>query len=754
MISVIVYGRNDSYGYNLHKRAAISFNCIAEMLNHPDDEIIFVDYNTPDDFPTFPEAIQDILTPRAKSRLRIFRVRPSFHRRYLGRTGLSVLEPIARNIGCRRSNPSNKWLLNTNTDIIPVPQACLNLSEYARNLAPGIYHAPRLELPETLWEFLDRTQPAEIIRQVREWGRELHLDERVFGSDLIRYDAPGDFQLTDRSSFFDIDGFDEQMLLGWHVDSNIAARYKLLLGEIGDAGTAFFAYHCDHTRQMTPIHRHDRVMNCHHRFVGSVTEPCLPEQRQSWGAPEEQIEEIRLDGSAQTRFVETLRSALGEPLYRPYTAFYSSEGFDKYTCDERHVLPYLTDLFFATPRNLTLAWFGENNGLLHRFAQVWQELGFTHEILFDQASPTLHPVPGTRPVSFEELLQVPSVYIFDYTPDTCRVRTDIPNPAITGFLAAVREEGARRASMEAPLKRFIGINAINNRFEPLFQSFVSAGATPFSPRMRHGFVLPPPQGEEDWLRHVTVGPSGVRVDAGLENRPGETGFICYGPYRILLPGRYRLSVRVDPAEEGYGDAYAIVELMAGDACLMIWRARGLLSEEFQIPESLLQGMPAALEVRVKSARGHVLQLKRLGVEKLSHEVSAAQSDFLSMVGNFLDLMPLGPQACWRGSAVFSDKGSEGFVCFGPYWKLPPADYEATFSLRFASGSPEARVRLEVIEHNRTLLAVRELTGDENNGERKETLHFSLLEEHGNLECRVWTNGRTPVEVLDLQLKRQ
>lgn len=54
MISVILYGRNDSYGYNLHKRAALSFNCIAEMLDAPDDEILFVDYNTPDDFPTFP----------------------------------------------------------------------------------------------------------------------------------------------------------------------------------------------------------------------------------------------------------------------------------------------------------------------------------------------------------------------------------------------------------------------------------------------------------------------------------------------------------------------------------------------------------------------------------------------------------------------------------------------------------------------------------------------------------------------------
>ena len=67
MISIILYGRNDGHGYNLHKRAAISLNCMAEVLRDDDDEIVFVDYNTPDDLPSFPEAIADTLTARAKA---------------------------------------------------------------------------------------------------------------------------------------------------------------------------------------------------------------------------------------------------------------------------------------------------------------------------------------------------------------------------------------------------------------------------------------------------------------------------------------------------------------------------------------------------------------------------------------------------------------------------------------------------------------------------------------------------------------
>src|SRR5580658_5299779 len=109
MISVILYGRNDSHGYNLHKRAAISINCIAELLSGQDDEILFVDYNTPNDLPTFIEAIYDTLTGRAKTLLRVFRVRPQLHARLVERTHLTALEPHSRNIAIRRSNARNRW---------------------------------------------------------------------------------------------------------------------------------------------------------------------------------------------------------------------------------------------------------------------------------------------------------------------------------------------------------------------------------------------------------------------------------------------------------------------------------------------------------------------------------------------------------------------------------------------------------------------------------------------------------------------
>src|ERR1039458_7469697 len=94
MISVILYGRNDAHGYNLPKRAAISLNCIAEVLSDPDDEIVFVDYNTPDDLPTYIEAVYDTLTPAAKSRLRVIPQRPR-QTPIVKQSHLSALDPHA-----------------------------------------------------------------------------------------------------------------------------------------------------------------------------------------------------------------------------------------------------------------------------------------------------------------------------------------------------------------------------------------------------------------------------------------------------------------------------------------------------------------------------------------------------------------------------------------------------------------------------------------------------------------------------------
>src|SRR5579872_2527036 len=296
MISVILYGRNDSYGYNLHKRGVLSLNSIAEVLDDPDDEIIFVDYNTPDDLPTFVEAIADMLTPRARELVRTLRVRPSSHARFAPHTHLRCLESPARNVALRRSNPRNRWILSTNTDMIFIPRTAPSLSAAVANLPNGFYHTARFELPEILWETLDRGEPRGCIDAITEWGKRLQLNEVVYGYPETIFDGPGDFQLFLRDDGIKIAGFDERMLLGWHVDTNIAVRLALLRGQRVDSLLdRVFAYHCDHTRESTPAHAHGAVQNSWETFVTNVRTCEVPLQRDSWGLAGEDIEEIRVN---------------------------------------------------------------------------------------------------------------------------------------------------------------------------------------------------------------------------------------------------------------------------------------------------------------------------------------------------------------------------------------------------------------------------------------------------------------------------
>ncbi len=117
MISVITYGRNDNYSFNLAKRVALGFNCLAEVLTEK-DEIVFVDYNTPEPLPSLPEFIWDTFTPKARSLIKVVVVPPAVHNRIRRDSPLPLLENVSRNAGIVRSNPDNHWILCTNPDVV------------------------------------------------------------------------------------------------------------------------------------------------------------------------------------------------------------------------------------------------------------------------------------------------------------------------------------------------------------------------------------------------------------------------------------------------------------------------------------------------------------------------------------------------------------------------------------------------------------------------------------------------------------
>ncbi len=515
MISIVLYGRNDSYGYNLHKRAALSLNCMAEVLTDPDDELLFVDYNTPDDLPTFPEAIADTLTTRAKDRLRIFRVRSTVHERYRQSTHLFTIEPVARNVAVRRSNENNRWILSTNTDMIFVPRGADSLSDVARNAAAGWYGIPRFELPEVLWELFDRFDASGTIAAVRHWSAAAHLNEIVYGPETVIYVAPGDFQLIRREDLFAIDGFDEAMILGWHVDSNIARRLSLFRGPVQSLVDRVFGYHCAHTRQATPMHSsRDHRSNDLNVFVRDVTEPTLPGQRYRWGCADDPIEEVRLATGTHVAFRNMLSTVLAPAEPEATTEAYNTEGsYNSFWYDPNHLLAFVADIVSSMPRRTVFGWAGIRRDTFELFRRAINQLGFTAPILLPRALAG-HLTAGTAASNIVEepyFVQRADVLIFEFgllrddgagRRDASRgVEPTVDEQAALDRVKAVFEAAVakERLSLSAVVaaRRFIAINCIWNSFEPLVMGALDASLTPLITRVRHGFVRPIEVHEED-----------------------------------------------------------------------------------------------------------------------------------------------------------------------------------------------------------------------------------------------------------------
>lgn len=699
MISIVLYGRNDNYGYNLHKRAALSFNCMAELLTDDSDEILFVDYNTPDDFPTFPEAIQDTLTPLARKRLRIFRVRPRIHERFRQRTRLVALEPISRNIAVRRSNPDNRWILSTNTDMIFVPRTNQwSLSEIAKDLPAGFYHAPRLEIPETLWEGLDRKDSHGAIETIRNWGRTLHLDEIVLGAKTIRYDGPGDFQLIQRSDLFKYQGFHEDMLLGWHVDSNIAKRLYLIYGEVGDLGSSVFGYHCDHTRQITPMHSHSRTQNDWRRFIDNVDVPGVPEQSEIWGCANDDIEEVRLSEKSSAVYIGALQSAIGAPLETPPVAEYFSESYGKVDYDPRHVLPFLADIFVCAERSTVIGWSGVRHQTLEMFASVWRALGFTQPIIIDRQSVETKgfaTVPSVELVSREDFLARAHAFVIDFGSAGDGPELSAAQSKALGriLLQIVKAERAR-LSQGGALRRIVSLNAIHTPHESLILSQVAAGLTPFATRMRHGFILPPVEGVQDWISELHVGDAAVQDGAAIRQDGDKIGFHCFGPYKYLFSGRHRIEFKLSgrlPKHAENSEIFAVVELMWGEHqfdCALIGPneiSAGRVVKDFEIDDQLATETIGLLQTRIRTFAPVDLAVTSLTCESLGAE-TGARSGFMSRGVDWLPLLQVSDSSLREAgtAAIVLRSNMNGYVAGGPHWTLAPGRYELALDLESRS----------------------------------------------------------------------
>lgn len=487
MLSIVVYGRNDNYGYNLSKRAALSLNNFAELLTEDDDEIIFVDYNSPNTSSTFPETIRDTLTAKALRRLKILRVRPEQIPPELSFSKLKTNEPLARNVAFRRVNPSNKWVLSTNTDMIFVPQVGKSLTEIVSSLEDGQYGLPRLELPESVWESLPRSKPREVIDRLLRIGAELNLLHVVRVQPPHIFDGPGDFQLFLQSDIQRIEGADESMNRGWHVDSNLAKRISFFRGDAIDLSSKLLGFHCDHTKEITPMHEAGAPSNSLLRKVTMVTEPILDYQRGFWGLEGTHVEELNLMGeAADAKLLRTIQEIGVRPSVAYSLSDYNPVGYNKNTAPAEHVLTFLGELFLHWPPGNKVVWIGPSSVLADLAVQLFER--------WDIQTIRLEVEAQDNRVSFEGSASQAKILSRDAT----AVIIDFSPPSPEDYPAKLDSWKARLETMnkilwsirrnrigDGPL--VVGIGVVGNDSEVRFSELVAAAKTPFSIGIRHGY---------------------------------------------------------------------------------------------------------------------------------------------------------------------------------------------------------------------------------------------------------------------------
>ncbi len=507
MLSVVVYGRNDDYGYNLHKRTAIGLNAIAEQLTDAGDEILFVDYNSPDDHPTLVEAIRDTLTDRCLSRLRVLRVRPRHHERFRARTPYPVLEAVARNVAVRRMNPDNRWILSTNPDMLFVPRdRSRSLSGIVAELPDGFYQTPRFELPESLWETFDRCDPAGSIARLGELGRRLHINEVVLTGPVTRFDGIGDFQLILRDDYFAIDGCNEAMLVGSNVDMNLCIRLNRLRGETSPLLDRLFAFHCGHGRQATRVHADDTLMNDPIRYVDRVEELHLPDQADRWGLAGEAIEEFPGTAPPGARYVPALDAVLPgleadhtEAPNDPMTPF-------RLRYEPEHALPYAVNHLVNLPRESVLGYVGGNRRMLDLVRAAWRRLGTGRLLIGTDVIGAIDDLDPDREerAGLERIDRDADVLLFEFGLDDHLLPAEEPDPwfaritperrnalgRLKGVFQRLCEGERRRQRAGAAPRKVIAINAINTWAGVFVEAEIRFVRIPFSCRVQHGFVRP------------------------------------------------------------------------------------------------------------------------------------------------------------------------------------------------------------------------------------------------------------------------
>jgi len=208
--TAILTSKNDNYGGNLHHRATM---CLTSLIEHH-DEVIFVDWKTKDGNSIINNIKHNL--PHQK-KLKSIQVPKEFLQvKYPHISNYSMIESIGRNVGIRRAE--GEYIISTNIDIISTP---LNYSLLDEST---FYTVPRRDIDEGF--HLGFNSFKELYKSI--WNnKDLYQQKQKIESSTDIWSlilCCGDYQIGHRNVWGKMKGFEESILFGCGIDTNVMKK--------------------------------------------------------------------------------------------------------------------------------------------------------------------------------------------------------------------------------------------------------------------------------------------------------------------------------------------------------------------------------------------------------------------------------------------------------------------------------------------------------------------------------------------------
>lgn len=208
--SAVILTKNDNYGENLSHRAKMCINSLVENF----DEVVVVDWKTRNKQTLLSTIIDEV--PHVGKIKSIEVDNELLKEKYPHLHQYNILEAVGRNVGIRRA--SGDWITSTNVDIVTTPLdfSKLNPNEFYTSsrrdvgIEFHINYSNYSDLKKELWERRDGFNDKPIVANPTDvWSLVV---------------CCGDFQIGHRDVWMKSKGFEESILYGCGIDSNIMKK--------------------------------------------------------------------------------------------------------------------------------------------------------------------------------------------------------------------------------------------------------------------------------------------------------------------------------------------------------------------------------------------------------------------------------------------------------------------------------------------------------------------------------------------------